>query len=527
MFIFLIGRVFLVASFLLLNGCKQSVSTPLSPVVTLETGKIAGFNTSSGLRAYLGIPYASPPVGNLRWRSPSPPSTWEGTRFATQFGKACPQPSEVAQSEDCLYLNIWSPLQKKNELTSVMVWIHGGGFSFDSSTSKLYDGENLAKKGVIVVTFDYRLGALGFLGHPFLSGESTEGVSGNYGLLDQVAVLKWVKRNIAAFGGDFERVTIFGESAGGESITDLMVSPLAKGLFQRAIAESGAAGNYRQLRSLSGGLEPLESIGIRAANSLGCTDLRNQIECLRSKPPDEIVKKTQPGNSDMIQFAPVTDGVVLPNDPAIIFQEGKQMDVPLLAGITRDEAALNPVIGNIKTVSTYQQYLRGCFPKNWDAVWRVFEASSDSRVHDVMVRLLTVDLMARRVRGMMRDMKSVQSPAYLYLFSRVPPFAAEKGWGAFHSLDVYYVFKQLMDIIPGAYALQDFSLADKMQTYWTQFATDGIPHGGDQITWPIFNRDDSERYLELGDQVTSRIGFYSTESELLDRIDHAECGLKP
>src|SRR5579864_1965522 len=295
--------------------------------VRVEQGLLSGAEGKNPeVRVYRGIPYAAPPVGELRWKPPQPPASWQGVRDAKEFMKACwqnPYPSGSIYaaklpplSEDCLYLNVWTAAKSKKDHLPVMVWIHGGGFTRGDGISNAYDGENFARKGVVLVTINYRLGIFGFFAHPALTAESEHHASGNYGLEDQIAALKWVKKNIEAFGGDPKNVTIFGESAGSWAVNALMASPLAKGLFERVIGESGAS--FSPIK----GLSESEKAGEK---------LDPSIQSLRAKPAEELVKT----NEQVVR--PIVDGWVLPQSVAKIFSEGRQNDVALLVGFNADE----------------------------------------------------------------------------------------------------------------------------------------------------------------------------------------------
>ncbi|HMH05155.1 MAG TPA: carboxylesterase family protein, partial [Terriglobales bacterium] len=310
--------------------------------VKIENGTIEG-KTSGTVRAFLGIPYAAPPVGDLRWKPPAGAARWTGIRNAQEFGPRCMQgpiyPDMVFRdaggSEDCLLLNVWTPAKNPKAQLPVMVWIHGGGFMAGASSEPRQDGEVLAKRGAVVVSMNYRLGIFGFLALPELAAESDKKAAGNYGLLDQVAVLEWVKRNIAAFGGDPANVTIFGESAGSFSVSALMASPLAKGLFNKAIGESGAAFS-------SSGL-PFEPLAVRSprdsqftSSSLGVHPLNELRAMAASKILDASLKKDGDASP---RFAPDIDGYFLPESLPAVFAQGKQSDVPLLAGWNHDEGS--------------------------------------------------------------------------------------------------------------------------------------------------------------------------------------------
>ncbi len=325
--------------------------------VELDSGPITGERLKHDdveIWVFRGVPYAAPPVGDLRWKPPQPVQSWSKPRACTSFGPSCPQPGQGGSfyidvlavgstDEDCLYLNVWSPAESSDERLPVMVWIHGGSFETGSGSMAIYDGRNLAARGVVVVTINYRLGPFGFLAHPSLSAESPHGVSGNYGLLDQIAALEWIQRNIAGFGGDPGNVTVFGESAGAISILDLLVSPLASGLFHRAISQSGILLDDGFGVSTTGTLEQGESAGEAFAARLGVSDSSDALARLRTKTADELLAAmtaVAPGTALLEQglvWKPVADGYVLPDRPSRLWAAGERHNVPLLIGSNADE----------------------------------------------------------------------------------------------------------------------------------------------------------------------------------------------
>jgi len=324
--------------------------------VRVDGGLLEG-TAEDGLMVYRGIPFAAPPVGTLRWRAPPPAAKWDGVRKADAFGRACLQINQAianlpTPSEDCLYLNVWTPATRADERRPVMVWIHGGGFTAGTPPERLYHGEAIARKGVVVVSLAYRLGVFGFLAHPALSAESDMRVSGNYGLLDMIAGLQWVKKNIAAFGGDPGRVTIFGESAGGIAVSQLCASPLAKGLFQAAISQSG--GSFGPVREGGGpgeNMQPLavaEKAGAAWSSKAGATSLAD----LR-KIPGETLLESARGQRGIAW--PITDGRVIPDDQFKLYAAGHYNDVPVLAGYNSDEGAS---FGNLTSRDAYVTTVR-------------------------------------------------------------------------------------------------------------------------------------------------------------------------
>lgn len=459
-----------------------AVATPLaaSPVQT-ESGSVEGVR-SSGSKSYKGIPYAAPPVGSLRWRPPQHAAAWPGVRQADHHSSACPQignyPADAeveSTSEDCLTLNLWVPQHKHGAKLPVMVWIHGGGLSNGSGSIPQYAGDRLARRGVIVVTFNYRLGVLGFLSHPELSREDPNGASGNYGLLDQIAALEWVKHNIGAFGGDPQKVTVFGQSSGAFSLSALVVSPKAKGLFQRVIAQSGGIFEPVELDPLftAEGAAAAGSAFARRAGALSLADLR--------KLPVETLLK--------IPFRPQfhLDGKVLTATPRAAYAAGAQQDVDLLLGSNADEATSFLDAPKL-TLANYHAVLEQTYPAALIGAVGLAAAKSDDEARLVATALDTDlrfrwDMWAwanRAQRGNHR--------IFLYEFDRAPAFSSGQyfqGKGATHGVEMAYAFDQL-DLLKADWTKEDRRLAELMATYWTNFAKTGNPNARGLPPWPAF-----------------------------------------
>ena len=338
-------------------------------VIQLDSGPISG-KVEDGVRVFLGIPFAAPPVGALRWKPPQGVAAWTQVRNAAVFSPSCPQPKQQDDgkfSEDCLYLNVWTYAKKHDERLPVMVWIHGGAFNFGSASQPEYNGRNLAKKGVVVVTINYRLGPLGFLVHPLLSKEYAHGASGNYGLLDQIAALKWVQKNIAAFGGNPDRVTIFGQSAGSRSVSLLMISPLSAGLFHRAIAESGGPiiGSEYLSPAFNGNMANVSKMGQKLTARLGCDKAEDVLAAMRARSAQEWVAaadcKTDLFDDEALFYAPVFDGWVLPKNPLAAYSGGQQHDVPIIVGSTLNEGTLYLADETDLSVEKYKSFLKSRF----------------------------------------------------------------------------------------------------------------------------------------------------------------------
>jgi para-nitrobenzyl esterase len=516
----LVGQVPVAASS---GPASQPASFVPAGPIQIDSGQIRG-KAVGGVEAYLGIPFAAPPVGPLRWKPPQPVKPWEGVRDCTRFGPSCPQPKALIggdpgpQSEDCLYLNVWTaPGAAKRP---VMVWIHGGGCTTGSGSQPWYDGANLAGAGVVLVTINYRLGPFGYFAHPLLSKESPREVSGNYGMLDQVEALKWVRRNIAAFGGDPGCVTIFGESAGAMSVCRLMVSPLAKGLFHRAIAQSGGAGGWnRHLRQTAGRMESMEQVGTEISAKLGCDKADDVLSALRAKTPKELLEASNPaqglfgkGN----RFGPIVDGWAIPDDPPKLFNDGKQHDVPFMLGTNADEGTIFLRQLPIKHPVGYVFLVRSLYPDQAEELLRLFPARSDDQVYKALDRLMTVTAFVAPARKLARAMASVKSPAYLYHFTRVPPVKWAEEYGAFHSLEILYVFGNLK-LVPG-FDDTDRSLSGAMTACWVRFAATGDPNGKPAAgpVWPAYDAK-TDPYMEFGDTVKARSCLYKEACDCIDK----------
>jgi para-nitrobenzyl esterase len=481
--------------------------------VQIEGGLVEGV-TESAARVFKGIPFAAPPVGSLRWRPPQPPPAWPGLRKADTFSPVCPQhgayppesPPEPT-SEDCLYLNIWTPAQPTTVNLPVMVWIYGGALENGSASTPLYAGDELARRNVILVTANYRLGVLGFLSLPALSKESDHGVSGNYGLLDQIAALRWVQQNIAAFGGDPNRVTVFGQSSGSISISALIASPLARGLFQRVIGQSG--GLFEPIE-LAPGFWPdgAEAEGQDfAQRSRGVT-----LAALRQMSAEELL-----GTPFKAHF--VVDRYVLASSPFDAYQDGIQNDVDLLVGSNADEGQLF-LAGKTVTVDNFNQVLEADFPALSVRLMAPSPSGGDAGAR-ALAAAFEADM---RFRWDMWTWARLAADAgkakvFYYQFSRTPPFPEGNryfGLGATHGMEMPYVFDHLSQQ-PLAWTPQARTLASVLPAYWTIFASTGDPHGPGLPTWPDF-RSAPVQLMVLGDAI--HLEQISNEDHLrhIDRV---------
>lgn len=495
-----------------------------SDVIRLHSGPIRG-TADGNVRLFLGIPYAAPPVGTLRWKPPQDVASWTDVRTSTAYGRSCPQPRQQdggAFSEDCLYLNVWTPAEKADAGLPVMVWIHGGAFNFGSASQPEYDAGNLARKGVVVVTLNYRLGPLGFLVHPLLSSESERGASGNYGLLDQIAALKWVQKNIPAFGGDADRVTIFGQSAGSRSVSLLMISPLTARLFHRAIAQSGGPiiGSEYLNPSFNGNMANVSKMGQQLVSRLGCDKAEDVLAAMRSKPAQEIVEaadcRTDLFDDDALFFAPVFDGWVLPGNPLAAYTDGQQHDVPLITGSTLNEGTLYLAGETALSLEKYTSFLKSRFGENCLLALEMFPAQTAQDVAPAIDRLLTVAANAQPARLIAQAMERKESRSYLYQFTRLPDTAMARKLGVHHGAELAYVFGNLVP--SDSYNDTDRSLSQAMMEYWVNFARTGNPNRQGLLEWPAFTSA-TDINLEFSDAIHLNQHLFKKESDFITRMN--------
>jgi para-nitrobenzyl esterase len=456
------------------------------------------------VRTFKGIPYAAPPLGALRWKAPQPAPPWTGVRKAADYPPRCMQGPiyadmvfhDAGPSEDCLYLNLWMPAAPDTPKLPVMVWIHGGGFAAGATSEPRQDAGNLSKKGVMVVTMNYRLGIFGFFTHPDLAKESGHNAAGNYGLLDQVAALKWVKDNIATFGGDPDNVTIFGESAGSFSVSALMASPLAGGLFKRAIGESGAFfGDTLRLQSRA---HTEKADGEFARAALGTTSLAD----LRAKPAAEILEAAL--KEDKLRFAPNIDGYFLPDDVSSIYFRGKQAHVPLLAGWNADEGSYRTILGDERpTPESYVERIRVLFGNKADAVLSLYPGATDDRVKRSAQDLAGDQFIGYSTwKWLEAHLETGKSPVFRYEFEQTLPLSAADAGNpaaapsAPHASEIEFVFQVLSSRrLPWRPA--DRNLSDMMGSYWTNFAKTGDPNGEGLPPWPAYDYKNGYQVMHL------------------------------
>lgn len=489
----------LAALLLLAFGGRVAAALP-EPVRTtggLVSG-VAGANPA--VRVFKGIPFAQPPVGDRRWKAPESPAPWDGVRAAARFSDNCMQRqangaafppyggdrSATTMSEDCLYLNVYTTASAASAKQPVMVWIHGGAWT--SGSGPIYQGEDLARKGVVYVSLNYRLGVFGFLAHPELTKESPQHASGNYALLDQIAALTWVQQNIAAFGGDPARVTIFGESAGSWSVHSLVASPLARGLFHRAIGQSGAR------FSITTTLAQAEQAGVTFGAAVGATTVAD----LRAKPAEAL--NSVPNGS--FQSVANADGWVLPAIAWDTFSAGKQNDVPVLIGSNSDEGSIfTPAT---TTAATFREQVARRFGAQADAYLALYPFANDQEARLAQAHSMRDQTFGWEMRTWARlQAKTGRSKVYLYYFSKAPPLPNASWLGAQHGAEIPYALNWPNGThstnVPWTAA--DKALAEQVSQYWVNFATTGDPNGPGLPAWPAFNPAD-EKALGIGDTLS-------------------------
>lgn len=467
----------------------RGAAVGLQEPITIEGGQVTGTPTvqwTPGVRLFRGIPYAAPPVGALRWRAPQAVVPWQGVKRAEAFSAACTQAptatdgnawreGHVPVSEDCLYANVWTPARSATDNLPVLVWIHGGGNTRGAASENQYDGAYLAKKGVVFVSFNYRMNVFGFMAHPELTKESEHHSSGNYALLDQIAALRWVQRNIAAFGGNPNAVTIFGHSAGASNVVSLVASPLAKGLFHRAIAQSGTSLATRAA------LADAEKAGVTFGQTLNAPS----IAALRQKPADEVLKAQRP------QMGPVVDGWVLPGDVYSIFAGGRQNKVPLIVGSVADDAA-GP--GTTPTAASAQASAKTTYGDRAAAYLKLYPATTDAEAAKSALAFRTNSALANARLLARLHSKSAQVPVYWYYFTHISPIPPNEvwggrpapSWGAYHGGELMYMFNAF-PFQDWAWRPVDLKLGDTISSMWVNFVRTGSPSGSGFPEWPPYD----------------------------------------
>ena len=511
--------------------------------VKIDSGTVAGaISGQPTVRAFKGIPFAAPPVGENRWKAPQPVAKWDGVRKADAFGAPCaagapaagrgggggrgaaapgaaPQapatPREPARAEDCLYLNVWTSATSPNDKRPVMVWIYGGGFTGGSGGLAWYDGENLASKGPVIVTLNYRLGSLGFFAHPALAKESGHNASGNYGMMDAIAALQWVKKNISAFGGDPNNVTIAGESAGAIMVGALLGSPQAKGLYHRAIAESGGWMGLTMGRMASG--QTAQANGAKTMEALGVKTIAE----LRAKPMNELTGLSAGGL--------IVDGYLIPEDVSLTFMNGKQHAVDVLTGSNKDEANFGVCQGvggrgggPALTADAFKTNAQRKFGEAADEYLSLYTVSSDAEAPSA-AHMACADEINWNMRQWAVAQAKAGKKAYTYFFTRIPTLnGAPSPQGATHTAEISYAWNNPKGQATQTWNDVDIKLADTMSSYWVNFITKGDPNGNGLPTWPEYKDLANGRVMVLGDTVqvesaapTAKLSFYQAAYQRL------------
>lgn len=480
-----------------------SLTAAIRQPVKVDGGLVSGTPAKDAkVFAFKGIPFAAPPVGSRRWAAPASVKPWNGVRAGDQFGASCIQNIVTERkpwtyefmahnevSEDCLYLNVWTAAQAASEKSPVYVFIYGGGFQEGSTAVPVYDGEGLARKGLVVVTMNYRVGLLGFLALPELSKESGHNASGNYGLLDQIAALRWVRKNIAAFGGDPDRVTIAGQSAGGTSVHILTASPLAKGLFERAVVESGGS-------SIGGGgsstLAQAEAEGQKFAEAKGAKSLAE----LRAMSWQKLAEPL-PAGSGSLRFRPILDGYVQPMTVRETIQKGMQNDVATLTGVNLGELGGIGGAAAAVTAEGFRAQAQKRYGDLADEFLRLYPAADDEQARASQAASARDQALVSLYLWSRERAKTAKTPAYLYLWDHALPGPDAARFGAFHTSEVPYALNTL-SMSSRPFVDADWKMADMLSSYWANFAKTGNPNGGGLPDWEPAG--EAHEIMELGDK---------------------------
>ena len=511
------------------QSTKKSVSDLAKDQVQVASGRLAGTTLPSGIHLFRGVPYAAPPVGARRWQAPQPVQLWKDVRPATQFGPRAMQLPLFGDmnfrsngvSEDCLYLNVWTGAKAAQEKRPVLVYFYGGGFVAGDGSEPRYDGESLARQGIVAVTVNYRLGVFGFMAHPELSKESPHHASGNCGLLDQAAAMQWVRNNIAAFGGDPQHITIGGESAGSWSVSAQMASPLAKNLIAGAIGESGSVLGLQPLPSLAQG----EQLGVEFGQSLGATGLA----ALRALPAQQLLEAT--GKQGAPRFSAIVDGYFLPQQPTQIFTAGQQAHVPLLVGWNSQESGYQGLLGQAApTMESYRQAVQKLYGDQAADALRAYPAATEADVEQAATNLAS-DRFIGYSTWKWADLQSQTGgkPVYQYLYARArPAMTPEMGnataglaggvlkgtgpattpappaKGAVHSAEIEYALGNLATNKVYAWTADDYKVSSEMQAYFANFIKTGNPNGKGLPPWPAATPGEGRQiqYLDVNTRTT-------------------------
>ncbi len=515
---------------------------PAAPRVKITNGTLEGVTEPSGIRAFKGVPFAAPPVGDLRWKAPQPAKNWTNIRPANQFGPRAMQRAifgdmnfrSNGMSEDCLYLNVWTPAKTGTEKLPVLVYFYGGGYVAGDGSEPRYDGESMAKQGIVALTVNYRLGPFGFMAHPELTAESPEKASGNYALMDQAAALRWVKQNIAAFGGDPARVTIAGESAGSTSVSAQMMSPLSKNLFAGAIGESG---------SMLGTLPPIaladaEQLGVKFAGLVGAKSLTD----LRALSAEQILEATALPASP--RFSATIDGYFFPKNPVAVFTAGEQAHVPLLVGWNSEEMSYRALLGKDEpTAENFRQTVQKLYGNRADEVLKAYATPTDADVVQTATALAG-DRFIGYSTWKWADMQAQTGggkPVYRYFYSRPrPPMTAAMGdaapalaggvvkagaanavppaRGAAHSAEIEYAMGNLPTNTVFAWTPDDYTVSKTMQQYFVNFIKTGNPNGAGLPTWSPVIPNAPAPFMHIDVQTRPETEQHRNRYLLLDKM---------
>lgn len=514
-----------------------------TPPVKTSSGPVIG-KIEGDISSFKGVAYALPPQGELRWKAPQPMKPWPNPLLVTAFAPTCPQMLTRATianpmtstdafgpvgslSEDCLYLNVWAP-QKADGSLPVFFWIHGGGFQAGSGSQPMYDGANLAKKGAIVVTIDFRTGSLGFLAHPDLTAESPDKTSGNYGLLDILAALKWVNANAAAFGGDPKKITLIGQSGGGVTVLSLMASPAAKGLFHRVICHSGMMmPQWRYRDKAQGALTSTETLGLGFGERVGVAPGAAAPAQLRALSWQQVLQANRapmgPNDGSVanmggngLECTLEVDGQTILEPPQSTFAAGHQEAVPLLIGNVEGEGTT--FVPPFDTLERYKELVaQAVGAANVDEALKTYPAADVTAAKKVYSQMCT-DMMLAISRRHARWNSAKQPDTYLFFFSRTPPWESGKWFGCFHGSDLPYVFGNFL--VPSGYTAQDRKLSDEMMAYWVQFANTGNPNVKGNPDWPAY-QSASDSYLDIDLKTGAKTHLQDKICDLWDKWTEA------
>ena len=518
-----------VLSFCAIISFSQCVAADPMVRTAIAQGALRGASKGT-VSAFLGIPYAMPPVGDRRWRAPLPASSWTGEKVADHFSPACYQKltpqgfgpwtheyvTQDKVSEDCLYINVWTPAPDKRQRLPVLFWIYGGGFNSGAGSVPVYDGANLAKRGIVVVTFNFRVGVFGFLAHPELSAESPNHASGNYGMLDIIAALKWVRANIAAFGGDPNTITVAGQSSGAGAVNYLDVSPLTRGLYARAIAESGV-----RIGNAGPTLEEAEAKGQKFAAAIGASSVKK----LRELPADRLLAGSPEGRGQ--RFGAIFDGYVLPKAPIDMIKAGDfNKTTPVLTGFTAEEQTGNNPKADKMTLEECKAYIdqgAGAFAEKFRQTYLV---RPNADCYEDIRSLARDRNLATSYDWALTRLAKGAAPVYTYIFDHTEPGPNAALYRAFHTVEVPYVFDNLDKSPDRPFTQLDQDLAEKVAMYWTNFVKDGNPNGRELPAWPAVSSTDPQT-MELGDHFGARPVIPDPNKfELMKSYLHSDDGLK-